>query len=351
MDPVTARTEDSLVPPLLSELLGVHTAPTVPWLADAASTAAEHGLGALYSLLYLTDTAGELKGQPPASRERVHSLLKLNDALGVDLTRLRFDPQQQEHFASVLRNGKAISVAELDRLLPLKSSAEVVRNIQQRLGIGSVLLAPLYWDSEELGVLVLMMPNDSTPAVARAEVFGHHVAIALRNLRAKDEGRKRGELDAVRWVYDEWRLQEQLTQETLRARRHSRPLSILLLRVQNLEQLRQRFGRFLADQLLRQLAGELDDATRDTDFLGAAGDDGLAAILVEADANGAAEAERRLLQGIGAIRLRHTDLPGLQFQFACATATLPQDGDTSRELTDAAEARLAPIEEPRAAAG
>ena len=172
----------------------------------------------------------------------MQSLQKLNEALGADLTRLRFDPQQQEHFASVLRNGKAVSVAELDRLLPLKSSAEVVRNIQRRLGIGSVLLAPLYWDSEELGVLVLMMPNDSTPAVARAEVFGHHVAIALRNLRAKDEGRKRGELDSVRWVYDEWRLQEQLTQETLRARRHSRPLSILLLRVQNLEQLRQRFG-------------------------------------------------------------------------------------------------------------
>jgi diguanylate cyclase (GGDEF)-like protein len=332
---------DAAMPPLLEPLLGVHSAPTSGWLADAAATAAERGLGALYAVLYLMDSSGQLVGERPASKERMRALARVQQALQADLTRLRFYPGERSALASTMRGGRAAAHSELSRAIPLNVDAEVLDIGQRRLGITQAWLAPLQWDGESLGLLLLLMPERPPAPLAHAELLGRHVAVAVNNLREKDAGRKRGEIDAVRWVYDERRFSEQLAQEIRRAQRHGRPLSILLLRLQNLDQLRVRYGRFLAEQVLRRVAGRLDDAMRDTDFLGASREDGFAAILVETDGEGAGRAEERLMTGLDPMEaLPHAGLTGLGVRLSCATATLPQDGESAEELTAVAEARL-----------
>lgn len=340
MDARTPIHADALASPLLEALLGVHSAPNSNWLADAASTAAERGLGALYSLLYLTDASGDLVGERPASSVRVRALVKVRQALDTDLTTLKFDPRERPVLDSAVQEGRAVAVPELGQALPLPLDAERLRASQHHLGIAEAWLAPLHWNGESTGLLLLLMPANPPAPLAHAELLGRHVAVALGNLRDREAGRKRGELDAVRWVYDERRFVEELEQEARRAQRHRRPLSILLLRVLNLEELHTRYGRFLAERVLRQVAGRLADAMRDTDFLGACREDGFAAILVEADQEGAERAEERLLAGLDKMKLPHADLPGLHVQLACATATLPEDGDSAEELLAVAEQRL-----------
>ena len=340
MSPEHTRTP-APVPLLLQPLLGVHSAPDQGWLADASSTAAAHGLGALYSLLYLKDTAGHLVGRRPASSERMRTLARLHEALDINLTTLRVDPQERRALASAMQKGRAIAVPELGQALPLALDAERLRTAQRRLGIAEAWLAPLHWNGESLGLLLLLMPNSPAASLAQAEVLGRHIAIALKNLREKAEGRKLGELDAVRWVYDESRFLEELAQKLRLAQRHRRSLSIMLLRIKNLDELRLRYGRFLAEQALRQLGGRLTDAMRDTDFLGAYRSDGFAIILVETNQDGALRAKERLLADVQTKALPQTDLPDLQNQLDCATATLPEDGQTAEELVAAAAARLA----------
>ena len=327
-------------PPILEPLLGVHSAPNVRWLADAASTAAERGLGALYSLLYITDVPGLLVGQRPASSERMRALVKVRQALDTDLTTLKFDPQERAAPASALLEGRAIAVPELDQALPLQQEAKRLQAAQRRLGVGEVWLAPLHWGGESLGLLALLMPANPPVPLAQAELLGRHVAVAISNLREKEAGRKRGELDAVRWVYDERRFLEQLAQEIRRAQRHGRPLSIILLRLLNLTGLRTRYGRFLTEQVLRQIGSRLADTMRDTDFLGAFQEDGFASILVESNLAGAQRAKERLLENVLLMKLPQADLPDLEIDLACATATLPEDGETAEELMASADARL-----------
>ena len=334
------------VPPILEPLLGVHSASNPHWVADAASTAAERGLGALYSLLYLMDVSGLLVGQRPASSERMRALVKVRQALNTDLTALKFDPQEREATAAVLLEGRAIAVPELDQALPLPGDAKQLHAAQRQLGIAQVWLAPLHWGGESLGLLTLLMPANPPAPLAQAELLGCHVAVAVSNLREKEAGRKRGELDAVRWVYDERRFLDQLAQEIRRAQRHTRPLSIMVLRLLNLLHLRTRYGRFLTEQVLRQMGSRLADTMRDTDFLGAFQEDGFASILVEADWAGAQRAKERLLENVITMKLPQADLPDLEIELACATATLPEDGETAEELMASADARLG--EEPPA---
>lgn len=328
------------ISPLLEPLLGVHAATTLPWVADAALTAAERGVGALYSLLYVKDATGDLVGERPASSARMRALGRLNEELGVDLTQLRFDPNSLLAVSSCLRDGHAVAVREISHALPLSLTAEEAEAKQRALGLARAWLVPLYHDGESYGLLLLFMPDGVTATIAEAELLGRHVAVAVGNLAELDSGRKRGELDEVRWIYDEQRFGEQLSMEIHRARRHKRPLSIMLLRVDNFHDTRARYGRFLAERLLRHVGGELETAMRDTDFLAAFRDDGFAAILVEADPSQAHLARQRLTRGLHDIQLPNAELANMDVQLSCATATMPDDGDSPEELAAAAEARL-----------
>lgn len=334
------RPDTEAIPPLIEPLLGVHSAMNLSWLADAASTAAERGLGALYSLLYVSDAAGELEGVRPASSASVRSLVKLNQDLGTNLTTLKFDPKTLLAVSNALRDGRAVSVRELGNALPLAIMAEDLQRAVRGLGVAKAWLAPLHWDGESLGLLILLMPDETPAPLVLAEQLGYQVAVALKNLREKEAGRRRGEIDAVRWVYDQQRFEEQLSLEIHRAHRHKRPLSIMLLRVDNFRELHDRFGRFLAERLLRQVGSVLETAMRDTDFLGAYQDDGFAVILVEADADAAELARARLTSGLGDVQIPNADLEELHIHFACATSTTPSDGDTPEELFFKAEERL-----------
>ena len=325
---------------IVEPLLGVHSASNVSWVADAATTAAERGIGALYSVLYRTDTAGQLAGQRPASNERMRARVRIHQALDCDLTALKFDPQERPTVASALQEGHAIDVPELEQALPLPLESDRIQDAQRQLGIANVWLAPLYWGGESLGLMALFIPANPAATLTQAELLGRHIAVAVSNLRQREAGRKRGELDAVRWVHDERRFLDELASEMRRAERHKRPLSVLLLRLLNFNELRTRYGNFLAERMLRHLGGLMTDTMRDTDFLGAFMEDGYAAILVEADQDGAKRAKERLQEGVATMTLPQADLPDLELTLTCATATMPEDGNTAEELTASAGARL-----------
>lgn len=325
--------------PLLESLLAVHGAPSAAWLADAASTAGERALGAQHALFFLLDGTGKLVGERPASDVHRRGLLKLEQALGIDLTAFRFDPTERPAVAAALE-ASGVTTVPLQEGLPVGLEASRLESAQRELGVSEAWLTPLQAGGQALGLILLLMPAEAPSSVAQAELLGRHAAVALANLIDREAARRRGELDVVRWVYDEKRYREELAQEARRAQRHDRHLSILLLRVVNLADLHSRYGRFLVERILRQVAARLSDAMRETDFLGAAGDDGFAAILVEADLEGAGRAKQRLLQGVDTISLPGVELPDLHVELSCSTASLPEDGADADELTAVAERRL-----------
>ena len=327
--------------PVLEPLLGVHSAPDAAWLVDSVTTAAERGLGALYSLLYLSDASTKLSWERPASSERMRAMAKLNQELGVNLTGMKLDTEELGAVRFTLEDGRAKIIDDLGEALGVSLDGKA----QRRLGIGEVWLVPLQWSGESQGVLVLLMPGDPSAPLELAELMGRHIAVALKNVRDKEAGRKRGELDAVRWVYDEQRFNEQLAKEISRGQRHKRALSVLLLRVDNVQELRTRYGRFLTERLLRQIGVTMEETMRYTDFLGAYNDDGFACILVEADQTAAERARERMLEALEKVVLPRVDLPDFHLELSCATATLAVDGEAGPELIAAAQQRLDPTKE------
>jgi len=336
--------QEASLSPLLEPLLAVHSAPDTAWLADAAMTAAERGVGALYGFLYVGDESGRLRGEEPASRERIGPLARATQLLGADPTTLKLDPEASPAIAAALREGRATKVETIAEALPQLEGKQAAK-AQRQLGVAEVWLAPVRANNETMGVFLLLMPANHSASIEAAEVLGRHIAVALGNLRESEAARKHGELDVVRWIHDERKFVEQLGLEVQRAARHERPLSVLLVRVENYGELRRLHGRFLAERILRRVAATMEDAMRATDFLGAFNGDGFASILVEADETAASNAKSRLLATLAKIDLQKANLPELKLAFSCAVVTMEKGGSTAEVLLAAAAERLgAPAE-------
>jgi diguanylate cyclase (GGDEF)-like protein len=107
-----------------------------------------------------------------------------------------------------------------------------------------------------------------------------------------------GFVDPVSGAYNERFLQVRLSEETARARRYGRPLSVGLLDVDAYRTYVERHGDQLADYMLRQLASVIRTSTRPPDCLCRVAADEFAVILPETALSGAIAVAEKLRLGV-----------------------------------------------------
>ncbi len=323
---------------LLDALLGVHGAINENWLIDAAAMAAERALGATHLLVYVLNNEGLLVGQAASGEGRRMADIAFEDAVGVGLTRKRFALSVLPAFAHVAATNQPLLETDLSVIYPAWFDEKTAREAQEALGIRSICLAPLWVNGQSLGVVAFLFPYEiGSPALPNA--IAMHVARAIANHRELKAASEYGHVDRLTGAYDERKLIERLDQETRRAQRYGRQLSLVLARVQNYVDLDHRFGRFLAERLLRLVGGVLYDEIRESDFLGTYEESGFAVILTETDAPGAQGAIARLTRAAGAVRI--DDQASLSAELSWGWATVPDDGTAADVLLAAAAERLA----------
>ncbi len=133
-------------------------------------------------------------------------------------------------------------------------------------------------------------------------------------------------------------LEHRLAAEVGRARRYNRPVSVVFFDVRGLKQVNDLHGHGAGDRLLREVGALLNATSRDHDVCGRIGGDECVVVLPEDDGAGAEAFRDRV----------HASLPQARANLGLTTdwdltsgvATFPQDGETPRELLDAADRRL-----------
>ncbi len=333
-----AQTRDSgdAVAQMMAALLPIHAALTPGWLVDAACTAAERGLGASFSFVFLEREDGTLECQTPASDLRRRSHQRAVDALGTVIFRTPIDPKDSPQLCEALDAGTSVT-STLAGLFGPFVGEERASAAAEELGVEAVCLAPLATAGERLGVFMAL--GGSSLDAARLRLLADHVACAAVNLR--NATRELGAVEAARAVFDARKLEAELQRELARAARYNRQVSICVIEATNLRLLRDRFGRALTDGLLEGLGDTLARHARDVDVLGAFKESGYTMILTEASGTGAEAAAGRLLQtALQAAADDNEHVPGLDLHLAVGWAACPQDGTASEALFAAAERRM-----------
>ena len=327
----------------MASLLSVHAASTPEWLIDAACTAAERTLNASFTFVYFEEQDGRLAPLSPASDIRRRSFQRAVDAFGFDMLRTKLDPAAASAIVEALDTRNTINTTPAEVFGGVSQNAA---DAAKSLGVASATIVPLENAGERLGAMVLL--SYAAPNTEHAKLLGEHVASASVNLRQTHEAREQGVIDVVRSVFDARKFETELSRELSRADRYRHEASVVVVEATNLRLLRDRFGRFLVDQLVQALGEQLAEHSRDIDVIGAYKDTGYAMILTEATTDGAANAAERLLTAANAVRLAD-EVPGLELHLTSGYASFPSDGKTTDALFAAVERRMYGLDAQKAA--
>jgi diguanylate cyclase (GGDEF)-like protein len=142
-------------------------------------------------------------------------------------------------------------------------------NLAVRGLVGLVLLFNVYTVYQQLLIHRL-----------QSKVSGQVEALGQIELRT-EEVYKLAVLDPLTGLNNRRSGEQRLAEEILRAQRHGRPLTILLLDLNGLKNLNDKFGHAAGDELIRQFAAHLSKAIRGSDLAVRLGGDEFLVLLPE----------------------------------------------------------------------
>ncbi|QQR88666.1 MAG: GGDEF domain-containing protein [Myxococcales bacterium] len=107
-------------------------------------------------------------------------------------------------------------------------------------------------------------------------------------------------IDALTTTYNKRYILETLDKEISRARRHARPLSLLLCDLDHFKQINDSYGHLAGDYVLKELVTTVRGILRPDDVLGRYGGEEFMVVLPETDIEGAKEVGERMRKAVEA---------------------------------------------------
>jgi len=224
------------------------------------------------------------------------------------------------------------------------SKAELACRTLEKLAYGSTVCVGMTAEGRMLGVLHVRSekPNAfSEEDQQLALAISDQVALALQRALLFEEINRLAVTDPLTGVFNVRRLASVLNDEVSRARRYDRPVSFLMVDVDNLKTYNDSLGHQKGDVVLSQIASIVDSNTRDVDKVFRYGGDEFCVVLPETDSDHAmvvAEKVRRAVSGFhfpGEEEMRDTKLT-----ISIGIATFPEDTDEEEGLIRKADLAL-----------
>jgi diguanylate cyclase (GGDEF)-like protein len=182
----------------------------------------------------------------------------------------------------------------------------------------------------------------SQPDVQLAVAISHQAALAIQRARLLENARRLEQLatiDSATGLYNRRHIFELAEQEFQRARRHNRPLSALMLDIDDYKQINDGYGHGIGDQVLQAVAERSRKHLRAIDLMGRYGGDEFVVLLPETalgEARNIAERLRKSIADVPAV----TDQGPLSITISLGAATLAADCLSLTALLSDADAAL-----------
>ena len=209
--------------------------------------------------------------------------------------------------------------------------------------LGSVALLPLVRQQQLIGCLNLGSRNPSRFQSGIGTQFLQHmaavVAACIENARLHEEIKLVGLRDPLTGVNNRRFFDQRIDEEVSRAKRQKTPLSCLFVDLDHFKRVNDQHGHQAGDQILKQVAGLLNDSLRSTDVLSRYGGEEFVILLTDTDADAAAEIARRMREQIAAMVFTVSHGRKVQITLSIGLATLTQSSSlqTSKQLIQTAD--------------
>jgi diguanylate cyclase (GGDEF)-like protein len=170
-----------------------------------------------------------------------------------------------------------------------------------------IISVPMISTESVLGLIYVrsskLPPILSDSTVRFFEVMASTAANALRNAQLFEEVEHRARTDFLTGLPNHRFFQATLTVELGRAQRHNHPLSLLMIDLDFLKEVNDRFGHPSGDMVIRAVAETIRSGCREIDFAARYGGEEFTVILPETPLAGAIQVADRIRERIAAERI------------------------------------------------
>ncbi len=140
-----------------------------------------------------------------------------------------------------------------------------------------------------------------------AQTIASQAALAIAAVQAHEEARRLAITDHLTGCFNARYLTERLGQEVERARRHARPLALLIVDSDSLKAMNDECGHACGDRLLVELAATIRAQVRSTDIVARYGGDEFVVVAPETDLDAARITAERIRRAVRTARFEMTD--------------------------------------------
>jgi diguanylate cyclase (GGDEF)-like protein len=209
-----------------------------------------------------------------------------------------------------------------------------------------LLWIPLYSEDRLLGCLSVDEPrNGRSPGletIRSLEIFANQAVAAIEGARSYNEAREQSIRDSLTGAYNHRHFQEVLQREIGRAERLGRPLTVLMLDIDDFKSINDRFGHPVGDAILQGIVAEIRNEVRnDMDLLARYGGDEFALVLPETPMTEGIIVAERVRRRVDERLFRMPDSHQvLRATVSIGLATYPDDSGDKKDLVDKADAAL-----------
>lgn len=158
--------------------------------------------------------------------------------------------------------------------------------------------------------------------------------------RMMEKLKDQANLDYLTGLYNRRHFIERGTQELARAMRYAKPLSLLMLDIDEFKQINDTRGHRTGDLVLRHLSRLLGETLRSADFCGRLGGEEFAVLLPETGSAAATEIAERLRAGIAASAVVPEEGPPVRYTVSIGVTTLSEGDSNIDTLLGQADQRL-----------
>ena len=216
---------------------------------------------------------------------------------------------------------------------------------------GQYLCVPLLVNGEAIGILHL---NHTSPGEGRTTLrcvsyehktklvrtVAEHIALALSNLRLKEDLRQQSIRDALTDLFNRRYMEETLQRELHRAKRENNSVGVLMFDIDHFKEFNDNSGHDAGDALLRELASFLNKKARTGDIVCRYGGEEFLAILPGISAEYAEFRAEEFRKGIKTLSVYHLGKMLPQCTVSIGVAVFPVNGLTGEALVKAADNAL-----------
>ena len=163
---------------------------------------------------------------------------------------------------------------------------------------------PLPGEEGPIGMLAVFSRRDGysfdAGATSELERLAARAAPAIENARRFREARELADIDALTGLHNRRYFHETMSREVSRSRRYRRPLSLVVLDLDDFKAVNDRIGHLAGDDVLAEIGERMRSVVRTTDIACRIGGEEFAVLLPESGLGDAEQLYERLAAAVGA---------------------------------------------------